>query len=317
MTTSIQHNSHAAPAPLLLTHGFKSGQTVRAHYFVDPQFKNEIYKCEVLGVKETWIGISLLVLPCANRFNLLSRWITVHQVVSADTPLSGEELYQDMVATQVVSNEYALLDTFDLPADHATYQKKVRAHITALRAAAAYTGCSAEAVIEYLYGKGKTVQAAPIAPQGALPRLEASTEAIVTAPVIEAVDVVSRKAGVVSHWHYLGQWGYLRIDGQDEGIRMTRKNILGMGENNIRLMCGDKVEFTLSRGNTAMNVVMTDVAASREAYTAKMAQRRPATPLARRAARSDWQQSGQATFKTDAAELANARAIVEALNPAQ
>lgn len=267
MTTSIQHNSHAAPAPLLLAHGFKAGQTVRAHYFVDPQFKNEIYKCEVLGVKETWMGISLLVQPCANRFNLLSRWITVHQVVSADTPLSGEELYQDMVAAQAVSNEYALLDTFDLPADHATYKRKVQAHVTALRAAAAYTGCSAEPVIEYLYGKGKTVQAAPIVPQDALPRLEASTEAIVTAPVLASAEGHKtdngRKTGVIDSYSVSRDYGYVFYEG--ETLRFTRASVLGGGVIGA-LIKGQTVTFAQGVGLNATNIVIPGNESSETAY---------------------------------------------------
>ena len=63
--------------------------------------------------------------------------------------------YEDVRAAEKAHADLCLIDTFDLPADHATYKRKVAAHIHLLRTQAAYIGTpgSAEHIIGYLYGK--------------------------------------------------------------------------------------------------------------------------------------------------------------------
>jgi hypothetical protein len=61
--------------------------------------------------------------------------------------------------------DYARLDTFDMPADHATFKRKVSAHIAYLRAKQAYTGVRSDAMIAYLYG----AQNAPQTPHNGTP----------------------------------------------------------------------------------------------------------------------------------------------------
>jgi hypothetical protein len=63
---------------------------------------------------------------------------------------------EDVLAAEKIYADLCLIDTFDLPADHATYQRKVAAHIHLLRIQAERIGTpgSAEHIIGYLYGKG-------------------------------------------------------------------------------------------------------------------------------------------------------------------
>ena len=115
-----------------------------------------------------------------------------------------------------------------------------------------------------------------------------------------------RESGVIVY--VSRDYGYIQVDGAEEtGERNTKfytRHVFG----NVP-MKGDKVTFTRGISGNALDVVLSDAATSREAYSAKMAQR-PATAPARRGRASD---GGGFQFTENTEELARAREAVRKL----
>jgi hypothetical protein len=97
------------------------------------------------------------------------------------------DLYQAMKEAEETYIHYMRMDTFDLPADHATYKRKVASHIAYLQAQAAFTGLSNDALIVYLYGKNalQSTQKANSSPSTAS-QVTASEMAETPAPLTQA-----------------------------------------------------------------------------------------------------------------------------------
>lgn len=65
--------------------------------------------------------------------------------------------YKELQRIKAVYEAIANLDVFDLPPDHEDRARKQAAHIAYLRASAAYTGISADAMIAFYYGTQEIV----------------------------------------------------------------------------------------------------------------------------------------------------------------
>jgi hypothetical protein len=135
---------------------------VTFNYFRDPNYKDEVYQGRIMErAFDRLSGWMYRIDPAPCAFHLSPRWISERYV---RTTLTGEmvativandhvsALYDAMTMAEQVYMDYARLDTFDMPADHATFKRKVAAHITYLRAKQAYTGVRSDAMITYLYG---------------------------------------------------------------------------------------------------------------------------------------------------------------------
>lgn len=188
---------------------------------------------------------------------------------------SKEDLYQAMKAAEIVSNEYARLDTFDMPADHATYKRKVAAHVAFLRAQAAYTGVNNEGIIAYLYGAQKalqsTIESVSSPSQGIQVELSAVTPA---APQIPVVIDLGRKTGIVTFYDQAKGYGYIRSE--RDSIHF---NLDGLYRRAMPITKGDSVSFEIvaqygeSHGRTRATNVLVDgwVEQPRPAYQASPA----------------------------------------------
>lgn len=146
------------------------GDTVLFRYFLDPLVGQEEFEGRIDDAKEDRLcGWMYYIVPTeaqTTRFNLAPRWLAARYIKAIVTPVAQtNDLYATMKAAEEIYNAYVRLDTFDLPADHATYKRKVAAHIAYLRAQAAYTGLSNDHLIAYLYGKGAVTKTAPQSPQ--------------------------------------------------------------------------------------------------------------------------------------------------------
>lgn len=144
--------------------------------------------------------------------------------------MTEKETCEKLNAAREAYMSLASLDTFDLPADHATYKRKVAAHILYLRTQAAFNGTSAEPTIEYLYGK----QTATPCPS-------------------------MRKEGVIGRFGE--DWAY--IDWQGESLRFQSRHLLGY---NAPLKRGLRVAFTMGEGLCAVEVTVIGDAQSEAAY---------------------------------------------------
>lgn len=176
------------------------GDTVLFRYFLDPLVGQEEFEGRIDDAKEDRLcGWMYYIVPTeaqTTRFNLAPRWLAARYIKAIVTPAAQtNDLYQAMKQAEEMYKAYARLDTFDLPADHATYKRKVAAHITFLRAQAAYLGTSNEHLIAYLYGKGAVTKTAaqewpeiaPVMPvEGDTPRLFAPYKPVEQDPQILA-----------------------------------------------------------------------------------------------------------------------------------
>lgn len=111
---------------------------------------------------------------------------------TAPVIVTKHDLYQAMKEAEEVYIRYMRLDTWDLPADHITYQRKVRAHINYLRASAAFTGMNNEYLIAYLYGVKNAlpasdtgVSSAPLASEVLPITDDAKEQEVTVSPVLE------------------------------------------------------------------------------------------------------------------------------------
>jgi hypothetical protein len=154
---------------------YAANDHVTFNYFRDPNYKDEVYQGRIMECAfDRLSGWMYRIDPAPCAFHLSPRWISERYV---RTTLTGEAvasmvandhvsaLYDAMTMAEKVYMDYARLDTFDMPADHATFKRKVSAHIAFLRAKQAYTGVRSDAMITYLYG----VQNAPQTPHNGTP----------------------------------------------------------------------------------------------------------------------------------------------------
>jgi hypothetical protein len=145
-----------------VTPAYAANDHVTFNYFRDPNYKDEVYQGRIMErAFDRLCGWMYRIDPAPCAFHLSPRWISERYV---RTTLTGEmvativandhvsALYDAMTMAEQVYMDYARLDTFDMPADHATFKRKVAAHITYLRAKQAYTGVRSDAMITYLYG---------------------------------------------------------------------------------------------------------------------------------------------------------------------
>lgn len=145
-------------------------------------------------------------------------------VMDADTaPVieTKDDLYNEVKQAEEIYIQYMRMDTFDLPADHATYKRKVAAHIAYLRAQAAYTGLSNDHLIAYLYGKGAVTKTAPQQAQTPVssPAVDIQVSTIETAqewpntpPMMGAE---GRREGYVKFYNKKEGYGYIVSDNQE------------------------------------------------------------------------------------------------------
>jgi hypothetical protein len=167
-TTAPVEPDQAEPAYAIDDH-------VTFNYFRDPNYKDEVYQGRIMECAfDRLCGWMYRIDPAPCAFHLSPRWISERYV---RTTLTGEAvasmvandhvsaLYDAMTMAEQVYMDYARLDTFDMPADHATFKRKVSAHIAFLRAKQAYTGVRSDAMITYLYG----AQNAPQTPHNGTP----------------------------------------------------------------------------------------------------------------------------------------------------
>ncbi len=110
-----------------------------------------------------------------------------------------------------------------------------------------------------------------------------------------------RKSGVISF--VCASYGYIRVTGEDD-VKFYPRHVFGRVP-----MKGDAVTFTPGIAGNAIDVVLEGAVTSREAYSAKRAQR-PAMASQRRGRATD---GGGFTFTENADELAKAREIVRKL----
>lgn len=162
-----------------------------------------------------------------------------------------------------------IVDTWDLPADHPAYLAKC----------AAYARYMALALVD--------------------------TRKAPETPLLPAVCPSGRIAGVIGY--VCRDYGYIRVEGEDD-VKFFPRHVLGIRQGAV-LMRGDKVTFTRGMANNAIDVVLSDLAASVEVYNVKCAQR-PATPRVRRGRATD---GGGFQFTENADELVKARERVAKL----
>ena len=72
---------HTAPIGSLLSDKQLLNGRVQYQYFIDPQFKHELYTGIITDVKtHPLYGLQVFIHPDASRFNLVPRWASFHQV---------------------------------------------------------------------------------------------------------------------------------------------------------------------------------------------------------------------------------------------
>jgi cold shock CspA family protein len=212
---------------------------VTFNYFRDPNYQHEVYQGRIMErAFDRLSGWMYRIDPAPCAFHLSPRWISERYV---RTTLTGEAvasmvandhvsaLYDAMTMAEQVYMDYARLDTFDMPADHATFKRKVAAHIAFLRAKQAYTGVRSDAMIAYLYG----VQNAPQTPHNGTPapvddvqafsaNLDQRKPEIASEPVMQQSVETSRIEGHVKTYNKKEGWGYIvTSDGNEYYFRNT------------------------------------------------------------------------------------------------
>lgn len=72
---------HTRPIEPLLSNEQLLNGRVQFNYFVDPQYKHELYTGIIKEVKTHKLyGVQVYIQPDANEFNLAPRWCAMHQV---------------------------------------------------------------------------------------------------------------------------------------------------------------------------------------------------------------------------------------------
>lgn len=156
-------------------------------------------------------------------------------------PVTMSDLYQTMKEAEEVYIRYMRLDTWDLPADHATYKRKVAAHIDYLRAQAAYTGLNNEYLITYLYGAKNAPQSrqegatsAPLVAQVTPMFTDANEQEMALSRVLNG----NRKTGKVESYNHRTGCGV--IASGEEGYVFEPRNLKHKG---MPIKTGDAVTF--------------------------------------------------------------------------
>jgi cold shock CspA family protein len=218
---------------------YAANDHVRFNYFRDPNYKDEVYQGRIMErAFDRLCGWMYRIDPAPCAFHLSPRWISERYVRET---LTGEAvasmvasdhvsaLYDVMERAETVYMDYARMDTFDMPADHATFKRKVSAHIAFLRAQSAYTGVRSDAMITYLYGAQNAHQtphngtpAAVDDVQAFSANLDQRKPEIASEPVMQQSAETSRIEGHVKTYNKKEGWGYIvTSDGNEYYFRNT------------------------------------------------------------------------------------------------
>ena len=294
MTTSIQHNSHAAPAPLLLPSLTQSRPIASTQQTapVRPRNGDTVRYTNGRGTicEGVIVALSLKHNDTEITYHIrgtsaIADKVIASKIMSSTAPVTVEVKPAPVAdAIPAIKAEYTGDDLDFLEAVWRKISNIPRSLDEAIsephhtNETNAYTALM---IAKSLYERNPSIMPSedardlleasiktpPIAPQGALPRLEASTEAIVTAPVLASAEGHKsdngRKTGVIDSYSVSRDYGYVLYEG--ETLRFTRASVLGGGVIGA-LVKGQTVTFAQGVLLNATNVVIPGNESSETAY---------------------------------------------------